>query len=152
MSVASEAECGATFINCKSAVPLRITFEEMGHAHPPTPVKTDNSTTEDIMNSRLQQNRSKAMDMRFYWVQDQIKQNHFKVFWKPGTKNLGDYHTKNHAPNHHRNVREHYIHCPGIPRQTSVRVCPSSSTARTRSDQTHRQKQSIETRKQAKCR
>ena len=68
------------------------------------------------MNSRLQQNRSKAMDMRFYWVQDQIKQNHFKVFWKPGTTNLGDYHTKHHAPNHHRNVREHYIQSPGIPR------------------------------------
>ena len=123
MSAASEAECGTTFINCKAAVPLRITLEEMGHAQPPTPVQIYNSTTEGIMNSTMQQKRSKAMDMRFYWVQDRTKQNHFKVFWKPGTTNLGGYHTKHHAPNHNCNVREHYIHCPGIPIQASVRVC-----------------------------
>ena len=35
------------------------------------------------------------------------KKKHFKVFWKPGTTNLGDYHTKHHAPNHNRNVRKH---------------------------------------------
>ena len=123
MSAASEAECGATFINCKAAVPLRITLEEMVQEQPPTPVQIDNSTTEGIMNSTMQQKRSKAMDMRFYWVQDRIKQKHFKVFWKPGTTNLGDYNTKHHAHNHHRNVRDHYIHCPGIPRQASVRLC-----------------------------
>ena len=66
MSVASEAECGATFINCKAAVPLPITLEEMGHAQPPTPVQIDNSTTEGIMNSTMQQKWSKAMDMCFY--------------------------------------------------------------------------------------
>ena len=93
------------------------------------------------MNSTMQQKRSKAMGMRFYWVQYRIKQKHFKVFWKPDTKNLGDYHTKHHAPNHHRNVREHYIHCPGIPRQASMRVCLSINTACTRSDQTHGQRQ-----------
>ena len=63
------------------------------------------------------------MDMRFYFVQDSIKQNNFKVFEKPGTTNLGEYNTKQHAPNHHRNVREHYIHFPEIPKQASARVC-----------------------------
>ena len=111
------------YADCKSAVPLRITLEEMGHVQPPTPVQIDNTTTEGIMNSTMQQKRSKAMDMRFYWVQDRIKQNHLKEFWKPGNTNLGDYHTKHHAPNHHSNVREHYIHFPGITRQASTRVC-----------------------------
>ena len=123
MSAASEAECGATFINCKAVVPLRITLEEMGHEKPPTPVQIYNSTTEGIMNSTMQQKRPKAMDMRFYWIQDRIKQKNLKVFWKPGTTNLGDYHTKHHAPNHHRNGRKNYIHCPGIPRKASARVC-----------------------------
>ena len=54
MSAASEAECGATFINCKAAVPLRITLEEIGHTHPTTPVQIDNSTMEGIMNSKIQ--------------------------------------------------------------------------------------------------
>ena len=123
MSAASEAECGATFINCKAAVPLHITLEEMGHKQTPNPVQIDNSTTEGIMNSTMQKKRYKAMDMRFYWVQDRIKQKHLKVFWKPGTTNLGDYHTKHHAPNHHRDGRKNYIHCPGIPRKASARVC-----------------------------
>ena len=123
MSTASEAECGATFINCKAAVPLHIALEEMGHTQPSTPVQIDNSTTEGITNSTMQQKRSKGMYMRFYWVQDRIKQNHLKVVWKPSTTNLGDCHTKHHAPSHHRNVRKHYIHCPGIPRQASARVC-----------------------------
>ena len=123
MSAASEAERGATFINCKATIPLRITLEEMGHAQPPTPVQIDNSTTEGIMNSTMKQKGPKAMDMRFYWVQDRIKQKNFKVFWNPGTTNLGDYYTKHHVPNHHCNLRENYIHYPGIPRQASARVC-----------------------------
>ena len=98
MSAASEAECGATFINCKAAVPLHITLEEMGHPQPPTPVQIENSTTEGIMNSTMQQKRPKEMDMRFYRVQERIKQKQFNVFCKPGIKNLGDYHTKHHAP------------------------------------------------------
>ena len=74
MSAASEAECRATFINCKAAVPLHITLKEMEHPQPPTPVQIENSTIEVIMNSTVQQKRSKAMDMQFYWVQDCIKQ------------------------------------------------------------------------------
>ena len=31
MSSASEAETAALFLNCKAAIPLRITLEEMGH-------------------------------------------------------------------------------------------------------------------------
>ena len=69
----------------------------------------------------MQQERSKSMDMRFYWVQDRIKQKQFNVFWKPGSTNLGDYHMKHHVPINHRNVRVHYIHCPGVTRQASVK-------------------------------
>ena len=48
ISAASEAECGATFINCKATVPLRITLEEMGHPQPPTPFQIDIYTTVGI--------------------------------------------------------------------------------------------------------
>ena len=122
MSEASEAECRSTFINYKDAAPLRITLEEMGNPQLPTTVQIDNSTTESIMNSTMQQKRSKAIDMSFYWVQDRIKQKQFNVFWKPGSTNFGDYHMKHHAPIHHSNVRTKYIHCPGVPRQAYVRV------------------------------
>ena len=49
------------------------------------------------------------MDMRFYWVRDQVEHKHFEVTWKPGHMNLGDYFTKNHSPTHHRNMRQTYL-------------------------------------------
>ena len=60
-------------------------------------VQIDNYTTEVIMNSTMQQKRSNAMDMHFYWVQDCMKQKQFNVCWKPGSKMFGDYHTKHYT-------------------------------------------------------
>ena len=37
-----------------------------------TPLRTDNSTADRILNNALKQKRSKAIDMRFYWLQDRI--------------------------------------------------------------------------------
>ena len=37
---ASEAEVAALFYNCKAAIPLRISLEEMGHPQPKTPAVT----------------------------------------------------------------------------------------------------------------
>eukprot|EP00804_Cyclotella_cryptica_P018395 CCRYP_020373-RC/>CCRYP_020373-RC protein AED:0.45 eAED:0.45 QI:0/-1/0/1/-1/0/1/0/42 len=42
----------------------------MGHKQPPTPVQTDNSTPDGIINSRVQPKRTKAMDMHFHWLRD----------------------------------------------------------------------------------
>jgi hypothetical protein len=125
MASAAEAECGALFINTKEAVVLRNTLEEMGHPQPATPVQVDNFTADGIMNSKIQQKRSKAMDMRFYWVQDRVRQGQFHIFWKPGPSNLADYFTKHHAPIHHKQMRPIYLHCPKHPGQASARVCYS---------------------------
>ena len=48
MASASEAELAALFYNCREAIPLRITLEEMGHKQPPTKVTTDNSTAHGL--------------------------------------------------------------------------------------------------------
>jgi hypothetical protein len=108
MSSAAEAGVGATFYNCKAAVPLRTALEELGHAQPPTPVQVDNATAVGIANRTVKQVRSRAMDMRFYWIQDRIDQNQFHVFWAPAKTNLGGFYTKQHPIHHHRTVR------PGI--------------------------------------
>jgi len=42
----------------------------MGHMQPPTPVQTDNSTADGIVNLRVQPKRTKAMDKRFHWLRD----------------------------------------------------------------------------------
>jgi hypothetical protein len=71
MQSAAEAECGGLYMNAKEAVPMRITLvEELDHPQPATPIRTDNSTADGIMNKTVKQKQSKSMDMRFYWLQD----------------------------------------------------------------------------------
>ena len=103
-------------------MPLRTTLEEMGHPQPPTPVRTDNSTAEQIVNDPCKQQRSRAIDMRYHWLRDRIKQGQFKVHWAPAADNLADYHSKHHLPAHHRKCRPIYLHMkqspPTIPSST----------------------------------
>ena len=110
MSSAAEAEVGALFLNGQDAIPLRTTLNELGHPQPPTPMQTDNSTAAGFANDTMKQKRSKAIDMRFYWVKCRTRQKQFIVYWGPGTSNLADYHTKHHSPAHHRQMRPTYLH------------------------------------------
>ena len=68
MSSAAEAKMGAPYINARKAVEEIQILEEMGHPQPPTPIQTDNSTAEGIINSHVQPKCTKAMDMRFHWL------------------------------------------------------------------------------------
>ena len=110
MSSATEAEVGALFHNAQDACSIRTTLEFLGHPQPATPIQTDNACAEGIINDTVKQKRSKAIDMRFYWVRDRVRQNQFQVFWRKGTSNLGDYFTKHHPTSHHRDMRPIYLH------------------------------------------
>ena len=77
MSSAAEAKIGALYMNAQEILPLRVTCEEMGHHQPATPMRTDNSTACGIINKTFKQNRSKAVDMRFYWLIDRTEQKKF---------------------------------------------------------------------------
>ena len=109
MSSAAEAELGALFINAKEAVYIRQILTEMGHPQPPTPIQTDNSTAEGVVNLKVQPKRTKSMDMRFHWLRDREAQQQFRFYWKPGKTNLADYFTKHHTPSHHKNVRSEFL-------------------------------------------
>ena len=112
MSSAAEAELGALFHNCKDAEMLRSVLIAMGHPQPATPVQTDNACASGIANDTVKQKRSRAMDMRFYWVRDRVRQDHFYIFWAPGDINIADYYTKHFAPSHHRVIRSTVLHSP----------------------------------------
>ena len=105
MASAAEAELGALFINAQKAVPIRQTLEELGHKQPPTPVQTDNSTAHGVITNKIQPKATKPMDMRFHWLRDRMNQKQFRFYWRPGTKNYGDYWTKHHPAAHHRAMR-----------------------------------------------
>ncbi len=147
MSSAAEAEVGALFLNAKEATVLRTTLTEMGHQQPPTPLQTDNSTANGIINGTVKQQASKAIDMRFYWIRDRSNQGHFHVYWAPGSANLGDYFTKHHSPKHHRLMRPTFLHMPTNPYTRMLRGCvdspPTSQVTRKRTVRpTVRQQQS----------
>ena len=60
------------------------------------------------------------MNMRFYWINDRIKQGQFRVFWRPGSENLGNYHPKHHPTDHHIAVWSKYLH---VPKLSSLQGC-----------------------------
>ena len=63
MSSATEAELAALYIVAREAVCIRIILEELGHKQPPTPLQTDNSMAEAVINGKVQPNITKAIDM-----------------------------------------------------------------------------------------
>ena len=91
MSSAAEAELGALFINAKEAVYIRTILEEMGHHQPHTPVQTDNSTANGVVNNIIQPKHMKAMDMRFHWLRDRMDQLQVRLHWRLGPTNMVDY-------------------------------------------------------------
>ena len=109
MSSAVEAELGALFINAREAVHIRRILTEMGHPQPKTPIQTDNSTAEGVINNTIQPKRTKSMDMRFEWLKDRESKNQFRYYWRAGKTNLADYFTKHHPPAHHRNMRGEFL-------------------------------------------
>ena len=99
----------ALFIVAKECVYIRLALEEMGHKQPATPIQTDNSTAEGVINKKVQPKRTKAMDMNLHWLQDRETLKQFRIYWRSGKLNLGDYPTKHHPAAHHRNMRHEYL-------------------------------------------
>ena len=150
MSSAAEAELGALFMNAQEGIPMRTTLEELGHPQPPTPVRIDNKTAYGIATQTCKPQKTKAMDMRFHWLKDREAQGHYNFYWAPGKINLGDFYTKHHPGNYHRNMRKFILNCANkiltdthlqgcaetlkVPRVTrhsrGTKVLPTSANAR----------------------
>lgn len=84
-------------------------LQALDHKQPPTELVTDNSTAHGITNDTVKQKRSKAMDMRYYWIRDRVRQNQFTVSWRPGITNHADPWSKHHAPTVNRQIRHRYL-------------------------------------------
>jgi hypothetical protein len=96
-------------------------------------METDSTTATGYSNGTIKQKRTKAMDMRFYWIEDRVKQEKNNVYWGPGYQSLVDYITKHHSPTHHKRMREIYIHADELPmnrkgiRDSALRGCVNTS-------------------------
>ena len=74
LASAAEAELGSLFFNTREAIPICNTLIDLGHAQPPTPITTNNACAAGIANATVKQKISKAIDMRFYWICDRVRQ------------------------------------------------------------------------------
>ena len=103
-SSAAEAELGALFLNAQEATIMRLILQEMGHPQPPTPIHIDNTTAVGIVNGTIKRQRSRTMEMRYFWLLDRQAQLNFAFHYTPGHKNLGDYPSKAHTADIHQHV------------------------------------------------
>jgi hypothetical protein len=51
--------------------------------------------------------------MKFYWLQDQVKQGQFRIFWAPGKIYLADYQSKVQPASVHRALQPIYLYVEG---------------------------------------
>jgi hypothetical protein len=68
MSSATKAELAGLYIMAREGVYIRIILEELRHKQPPTPLQTDNTMADVILNGKIQPKQTKAMDIRFNWL------------------------------------------------------------------------------------
>ena len=96
-SAVAETEYAATYLACKPGSTIRDTLADMGHPQQATLVTCDNSAAVRIGNGLVNQKRTKAVDMRYHWVRDRVKDSIFKLVWTPGRASISDFFTKIHS-------------------------------------------------------
>ena len=106
---AMESELGSLFVNWQRGAATCMALIGMIHAQPPTPSVTDSSTGDGFVNYNIHQQRSRAIDMRFYCVRDIVRKGPFMVYWIAGEYALEDYFTKHHPISHHQAQRSIYL-------------------------------------------
>ena len=90
------------------------------------PVHLDNTTAVGIVNNTFKRQRSRAMEMRYFWLLCQEAQQILKVVHKPAAENMADYLTKAHFGQIHKHVRPYYLHMPNLPNVLYRAVMPST--------------------------
>ncbi len=107
---AGEAEYAALFATGRHAASLRTTLSDMGYPQEPTIIMCDNTSAIGIATDSIKQKRSKAVDMRFHWIRDRVRQRQFIIAYIPTQQNLADYFTKNLPKDAHAKFHSFLVH------------------------------------------
>ena len=79
-----EAEYAALFMNARNSIYLRNILKDLGYPQPLTIILCDNKCAVGIATNTAQAKRSKAIDMRWHWIRDQVRQGVFDIYWREG--------------------------------------------------------------------
>jgi hypothetical protein len=123
---AAKAEFWALCHNCQDGIVFCQTLADMGHPQPKTPVHCDDATTVGIGNNTIKQQRSRSLEIKYFWVGDKVAQDMYTLSWHPGQENLADYQSKHHLGSHHQAVRPWYLHQDDSPRFLPRALRPSA--------------------------
>jgi hypothetical protein len=82
----------------------------MGHLQPKILVHCNNAMAVGIANKTIKRQHFRSMEMRFFWIGDNVAQEMYALNWHPGQENLADYQNKHHVGSHHVAVRPWYLH------------------------------------------
>ena len=109
VGAASESEIAAVYINARKAISFRMALLEKGHRQTFTSLWMGKDASFGVLTSRIIPKKSKAIDMRFFWLRDRGNQKQSKLHWREEACNLADYFTKHHATPYHQKMRKIYL-------------------------------------------
>ena len=101
----TEAELGSLSLNKKESCIMQLTLAKLVHTYPPTPINCYNSTVAGIANVNVKKKRSRSMELRYFYVCDQVNHGFVDVLWHPCQENLGYYTRKHQDTPHNKLVR-----------------------------------------------
>jgi hypothetical protein len=98
----------------------------MGHPQPKTLVHCDNTTAVGIRNNTTKRQHSRSMEMRCFWIGDQVAKEIYALIWHPGQEHLANYQSMHLVGSHHVAVRQWYLHMENSPRILPRAARPSA--------------------------
>ena len=87
---AAGSETGGLFGNVQEIIPTWRGIDGLDHPQPPTPLKTDNTTSNRFVHSNIRKRRSKTWDMRWNWSRNKATHRELKYYWAPRKENDAD--------------------------------------------------------------
>ena len=114
LSSTGECEFASLFLAGTRALPHIQTLVNLGHPQPltGTPILVDNTFAVGLANDNIKAKHSKAIDMRFHWIRDRVRQGQFQVSWVEGIKQVADFFTKALPVWKHKQAMHYMVRVP----------------------------------------
>jgi hypothetical protein len=112
---ASESEYASLYMNGQEACFERVILAALHYPQGPTTIYTDNETAVGIANDSVKIRRSKAIDMRYHWIRDRVRQGIFQIVYHKGADIDADFLTKPLPVAKHKHFINRFVHPPKPP-------------------------------------
>ena len=95
---------------------MRLTLQDIRNHQTTNSIHCGNTTETGIVNGKVKIQRSRSMEMQYFYICDLVKNGEVQLNWHPGQENLCEYASKNHDEKYHQHVSPIYLHESNSPR------------------------------------